>query len=84
MYAHTPHTEALQTGTVDKPSGGQLAHAVRRNRIYGTCGVFLPQTLCRGVVDNGILEETAGIAKSVGVGQFAAAYGADGITYVCD
>lgn len=75
--------EAFESATLDEPAGGDFDASVGR-RIGWDVGVESAEGVELGAVDEGVHEEAAGVSEAVGVGQFAAADGADGLANVAD
>ena len=75
--------EAFESAALDKPAGGDFDASVGR-RIGRDVGVERAEGVELGAVDEGVHEEAAGVSEAVGVGQFAAADGADGLANVAD
>ena len=75
--------EAFESATLDEPAGGDFDASVGR-RIGRDVGVEGAESVELGAVDEGVHEEAAGVSEAVGVGQFAAANGADGLANVAD
>ena len=75
--------EAFESAALDEPAGGDFDASVGR-RIGRDVGVESAEGVELGAVDEGVHEEAAGVSEAVGVGQFAAADGADGLANVAD
>ena len=75
--------EAFESATLDEPAGGDFDASVGRG-IGRDVGVESAEGVELGAVDEGVHEEAAGVSEAFGVGQFAAADGADGLANVAD
>lgn len=75
--------EAFESAALDEPAGGDFDASVGRG-IGRDVGVEGAEGVELGAVDEGVHEEAAGVSEAVGVGQFAAANGADGFADVAD
>ena len=75
--------EAFESAALDKPASGDFDASVGRG-IERDVGVEGAEGIELSAVDEGVHEEAAGVSEAVGVGQFAAADGADGLANVAD
>ena len=75
--------EAFESATLDEPAGGDFDASVG-HRIGWDVGVESAEGVELGAVDEGVHEEAARVSEAFGVGQFAAADGADGLANVAD
>ena len=75
--------EAFESAALDEPAGGDFDASVGRG-LGGDVGVEGAEGIELSAVDEGVHEEAAGVSEAVGVGQFAAADGADGLANVAD
>ena len=75
----TSETASTPAALVNHPCGGNLL-VLLVNVVVGHAGILCGQRFVLGTADNGVHEETAGIASHLGVGQLLAPYVDDDIT----